>query len=138
MAIAGSLKEWGVNPARPGVHERFSKKITSITEATVVAKPTRNIALLSEIELDNQVKMPKDRDRAIKMVYLIDLLEYKEDETYELRVEEVEDALEDVLTARDKANCIVGIPPYYITYQVGRETMPCSKEKASIFAIQRI
>lgn len=115
IAITGSLKEWGVNPARSGLHATFSRKITSIAEATV--EPTRNIDLLSEIEPANQVKMPRDRDCAIKMVYLVDLLEYKDDETYELRVEEVEDALEDILTTRDKANGIVGIPPYY-TYQL--------------------
>lgn len=121
-AIAGSLKEWGVNPARPGVHATFSKKITSIAEAII--EPTREIDLLSEIEIGNQVKLPKDRDGAIKMVYLIDLLEYKDDEIYELRLEEVEDALEGVLTARDKANGIVGIPPYY-TYAYQAEGRRC-------------
>lgn len=47
-------------------------------------------------------------------------------------LEEVEDTLEGVLNTRDKANCIIGIPPYYtFAYQVeGRQCLLVKRKQA--------
>jgi hypothetical protein len=105
-AIDGSLREWGINPKEGSPHLNFSNKIRSVAVDTAV-QPS-----IGEIDFE-QDKIPKDQDCAIKFVYLAGLQEFRDDEIYKLRLEEIEDALEQVLTTRDEANRIVGLPPYY-------------------------
>lgn len=108
-AINGSLREWGVQPTKHGIHSTFSTRITSIALSS--AQSNRDDA--EKIDLDDYYKIPKDRDTAVGLIFVFDLLEYAEEEGFDIRSEEVADALGERLTERDDASRIIGFAPFY-------------------------
>lgn len=76
-AIYYSLREWGAQPSNNGQHAKFSHKITSHAIANL---RTQYIP----VDLNDIPKIPKDRDEAIKMLFVLDLQEYQDDEGFKL------------------------------------------------------
>lgn len=109
-SIAASLREWGVQSSKGGIHSAFSNKITSLAIKCIESARYDS----DDIDLEDMIKIPKDRDEAIVMVFVTDLLEYRDDEMCELRADEINDALEEILTKRDDTSRIVGRAPYYL------------------------
>ena len=105
-AIFCSLREWGAQPSNNEQHAKFSRKITSQAIANL---RTQYIP----VDLNDIPKIPKDRDEAIKMLFVLDLQEYQDDEGFKLRSIFEEDALENILTKADNHQSIIFIAPYF-------------------------
>jgi hypothetical protein len=125
LSINRSLHEWGAQPATNRYHSEFSRKLISqaIDDSQMVCN--------DPIVLNDLPKIPKDRDKAIQMLFVLELQEYHDEELFEELSMVEEDALENLLTEADNYNSIIFVAPFF---QVSNYNSKTEYEKKTAFA----
>lgn len=125
LSINRSLREWGAQPATDRNHSKFSRKL--ISQAIDLSQMAWN----DPIDLNDLPKIPKDRDKAIQMLFVMELQEYQDEEFFKKRSMVEEDALENLLTEADNYNSIIFVAPFF---QVSNYSSTTEYEKKTAFA----
>lgn len=129
LSINRSLREWGAQPATNTNHSKFSRKL--ISQAIDLSQMAWN----DPIDLNDLPKIPKDRDKAIQMLFVLELQEYQDEELFEERSMVEEDALENLLTEADNYNSIIFVAPFF---QVSNYNSKTEYKKKTAFARFRV
>jgi hypothetical protein len=129
VSIKHSLREWGAQPATNIDHSTFSRKVIS------QAVDNCQMACNKTIDLNALPKIPKDRDEAIKMLFVLVLQEYQDEELFEKRSLIEKDALENILTSADNYNSIIFVAPYF---QVSNHNSKTEYQKKTAFTRFRV
>ena len=104
-AVTRSFREYGGNLTGVEPHLTFYRKITTQTVNQTLAKHDKIVVQVTEI--------PYEREKAIEMVFTLDLYAYLDKKMFDLKSECAHDALEKVLRHEDDWANVVGWSPFY-------------------------